>query len=60
MDTINEQLGAEHSRLMYLRSVNPAVRDDEITELEGRITATLASVDDAQAVSQALRVVVAT
>ena len=60
IDTVNEQLGAEHSRLMYLRSVNPAVRDDEITELEGRIADTLAAVGDTQAVSQALRVVVAT
>ena len=60
IDTVNEQLGAEHSRLKYLRSVNPAVRDDEITELEGRIADTLAAVGDTQAVSQALRVVVAT
>ena len=60
IDTVNEQLGAEHSRLLYLRSVNPAVRDDEITELEGRIADTLAAVGDTQAVSQALRVVVAT
>ena len=57
---INEQLGAELNRLVYLRSVNPAVRDIEIVELESRIAATLASVGDTQAVSQALRVVVAT
>ena len=60
IDTVNEQLGVEHSRLVYLRSVNPAVRDDEITELEGRIADTLAAVRDTQAVSQALRVIVAT
>jgi ATP-dependent helicase HepA len=60
VQTINEQLGAEHSRLVYLRSVNPAVRDSEISELEARIAKTLASVNDAQAVSQALRVVIAT
>ena len=59
-NTINEQLGAEQSRLVYLSSVNPGVKDSEIDELNARIAGTLASVNDTQAVSQALRVVVAT
>jgi ATP-dependent helicase HepA len=60
VNTINEQLGAEQSRLVYLSSVNPGVKDSEIDELNARIAGTLASVNDTQAVSQALRVVVAT
>ncbi|MGD2007521.1 MAG: RNA polymerase-associated protein RapA [Cellvibrionales bacterium] len=57
---INESLGAELDRLNYLQGVNPAVRDEELTEMRSHIENCIAAVTDTRAVSQALRVIVAT
>ncbi len=57
---IAESLGAELDRLTYLKGINPAVRDEELTEMRNHIENCIAAVSDTRAVSQALRVVVAT
>ena len=55
-----ELLGDERERLIYLRSVNPAVRTEEIEELDRRIEATQRANAGAQVSLNALRVAIAT
>ena len=55
-----EALGQERDRLIYLRSVNPSVRQSEIEAVDARIEASHRAIADARATPQALRVVVAT
>lgn len=60
LKAVNEQLGEEYGRLTYLSTVNPGVRPAEVEELQARMAETQKSVEDTQAFSQALRVIVAT
>ena len=53
-------LGAEKARLVYLRSVNPSIRAEEITALESRIAESESALAMALATSQALRIIIAT
>ncbi|MEE4203183.1 MAG: RNA polymerase-associated protein RapA [Halieaceae bacterium] len=55
-----ELLGEERERLIYLSSVNPAVRSEEIEELDQRIEATQRANAAAQVSLNALRVAIAT
>ena len=57
---LSNELGAERDRLVYLRSVNPAVRAAEIEALDQRLEASHRVIADARISIQALRVVVAT
>lgn len=52
-------LGEERERLIYLRSVNPAVREEEITELDARIDASQRAIASTQVSLNALRVAIA-
>lgn len=60
LSTMAERLGEERERLVYLRSINPAIRESEIDAVDARIEASHRAIADARVAPQALRVVVAT
>lgn len=60
LTALNTQLGVERDRLVYLKEINPAVTDAEITGLDVRRQASEDAIVDARVIQQALRVVIAT
>ncbi|EED35996.1 RNA polymerase-associated protein HepA [Luminiphilus syltensis NOR5-1B] len=57
---MQESLESERERLLFLKSVNPSVRQDEIDAIEARITDSARAISGCQLQQQALRVVIAT
>ena len=53
-------LGAERDRLVYLRTINPAIRASEIEAMDTRIETSQRVIADARSSLQALRVIIAT
>jgi len=60
LEKLRSNIGQERDRLVYLRSINPAVRQSEIDALEHRIEASERAIRDARIAPQALRVIIAT
>ncbi len=59
-ERLAEQLGEERERLVYLRSVNPSVREEEIQHIDERLDASQRALAGTQVVLNALRVAIAT
>jgi len=60
LEKLRSDIGQERDRLVYLRSINPAVRQSEIDALEHRLEASERAIRDARIAPQALRVIIAT
>lgn len=57
-DRVKSLLGEEVERMHYLRSVNPAVRDEEVSFFEAQRAQVLSAIDDATLEPQAARIVI--